>query len=137
MNRLLEECLDALALDVTVLSSEEGRQIEDAFIKMFPLTKWGRIHWEEYDKQIFVGYSLDRIIPAIEKLLKKSINTSIYIIWSDGDTPVLKTNISSVINHFDDVTCLSSRQYLVNLSEKYVIEIHRDGYVVVGISPKI
>ena len=130
-NRLFRECVESLHAEL--LSLNDSNKITILFEKTIPMTKWGKIDWEKIDKKINIGYDPIRIIPALEELIKESLDKSVYIEWSDGGLPVIKTNLDAVINHFDDVTCVSFEKFIFNPQQGYIIEILASDEMTVGV----
>lgn len=75
------------------------------------------------------------IIVNLKKLLETPLDESIYVVW-DTSEPVLKTDLYSAITHFDDITSISTRTWLVNFKQGYVIEWHWCGLKIIGLADK-
>jgi len=135
MSILFKECVKVL--QASLLSKSEAGEISELFIKHFPMTSWGKIDWGKFNHKIAIGNSPDTIIPALEKLLKKQFDKTVYIDWSEGtvDVSVIKTNLDLVVKYFDDVTCVACDKFIFNLDESYVIEILHLGDITIGIMP--
>jgi len=134
-NILFDECI--MALEAKVLSNSKSEEIEATFVKLFPTTGWGKIDWKKIDKKIEVGFDPLEIIPALKKLLGNSIDKSAYIEWSDGQLPIIQTNLDAIIKHFDDVTCVSFEKFIFNPDVGYIIEILPSDKITVGVIPQI
>lgn len=131
---LLEECLEALAPHVTIMSHDESSKIFKTFEKIAPFL-WLRINWEKVDKKIEV-ISSDQIIPTLNQLLPAPIDRDIYIFWNDADLPMLKTDLNSALYALDHITRLGIETWLFNNSQWYVVELHF-GEIHVGILPDL
>lgn len=130
---LFKECVEAL--NAQLLPKEESDYLSKLFDKMFPITKWGKIDWSKIDKKITIGYNPQQIIPALQKLMTQPVDKTIYIEWSTASIPVIKTNLDSLINHFDDVTCVSFEKFIFNPHQGYIIEILPSDEMTIGIMP--
>lgn len=131
---LFKECLEALNVDL--LPDEEANKLSALFKKEFPITTWGKIDWVKIDKKIDLGYDPDNIIPALEQLLQGPIDKSVYIEWSTGGIPVIKTNLDDIIKFLDDVTCVAFEKFIFNLDQGYIIEILPGNKTTVGLINK-
>jgi hypothetical protein len=130
--RLFRECLEALQVDL--LSDDESTMMSLLFKKSFPITRWGKIDWIKISNKISIGYDHHKIITALRSLLlSNSIDTSVYIEWSDGDLPVIKADLQDIIDHFDDVTCVSFEKFIFNPYIGYIVEILPSGIITVGL----
>lgn len=129
---LFEECLDTLKNKVIPLSLEESAKIEAILQCLFPFIS-ANINWEKVEKKIVLNSSEPEIIANLKKLLKSPLDESVYIIW-DTYEPVLKTDLYSAINFFDEITSVSTRTWLLNLKQGYVIEWHWCGLKVIGLA---
>ena len=50
--------------------------------------------------------------------------------------PVIKANLTNIINNFDDVDCVSFDKFIFNPSQGYIIEVLFDGQITVGVLNK-
>jgi len=131
-DQLYLECL--IALGAKTLKDEESDCLHELFKKMFPITKWGKIDWAKITKKINIGYDPQNIIPALEELLEnKSFDRSVYIEWSTGGLPIIKTNLDDIIKNFDDVTCVAFEKFIFNPDLGYIIEILPSDEMTIGI----
>lgn len=133
-DQLYLECL--VALGSTPLEDKESDYLHEYFKKMFPITKWGKIDWEKISNKIDIGCEPLNIIPALELLLmKKTFDQSVYIEWSTGSLPIIRSNLEDIINHFDDVTCVAFEKFIFNPDLGYIIEVLPGDEMIVGIIP--
>lgn len=96
---LFIECMEALAIDVTILSFEESLKIFHMLENMEPFTRWGKIDWDRIDNKIDLGYEPENIMQGL-KALKHDFDPSVYVLWNDASRPVIKTNLNLVVMHF-------------------------------------
>jgi hypothetical protein len=129
---LFEECLIALKGKAIPLSVEESVKIEAILLSLFPFIS-ANIDWEKIENKIILNSNEPAIIANLQKLLKTQLDELIYVIW-DTNVPVLKTDLFSVVTHFDEVTRVSTRSWFLNLKQGYVIEWHWCGTKVAGLA---
>ncbi len=129
---LFAECLKALDNKATPLSIKESDKIETILQCVFPFI-FSNIDWDKVEKKILLDSDYPNISINLKKLLDNSMDTSIYIIW-DCCVPVLKTDLFSAINFFDEVTAVSTRTWFLNISQGYVIEWHWCGLKTIGLA---
>lgn len=129
---LFKECLEAL--NTQLLPETESDNLSKLFNELFPITEWGKIDWDKLPNKIDIGCEPLNIIPALEQLLNnKSFDQSVYIEWSTGGLPIIESNLSNIINHFDDVTCVAFEKFIFNPNLGYIIEILPGDQMTVGI----
>lgn len=128
--KLFKECL--LKLNVINLPLEESDRITSLFLKRTPITSWGKIDWSKIHQKIRI-YSYHQIIPTLDKLLDSNVDRNVYIEWSEGDLPAIKTDLDSIIANFDDVISVAFDKFIFNLNFNYVIEIIANGQITIGL----
>ncbi len=128
---MFRECVEVL--NAKLPSLEESFILTDIFKDTYPLTRWGKIDWDEIDYKIDVGYDQNNILPALQQLIQKPIDTSVYIEWSDGGLPIIKADLLDIIKHFDDVTCVAFEKFIFNPYVGYIIEILPGDSMAVGL----
>lgn len=128
-----EECVEIL--DAQILPWEESQKITEMLRQMYPFTEWGKINWDKIPNKEYLGNDSQKIIPVLKKLLKADFDQTVYVDWSDGDLPVIETNLDLVVDHFDDVTCVSFEKFIFNPHEGYMVEIRPGQNTTVGILP--
>lgn len=129
---LFRECLEAL--QTTLLPKEESDRLELLFESLFPITRWGKIDWDKINQKIDIGCDPQNIIPALKQLLKtEPVDKEVYIEWSTGGVPAIKTNLDAIINHFNDVTCVAFEKFIFNPYVAYIIEILPSGQITAGL----
>lgn len=134
-DQLYVECL--IALHVKPLNDGESNLMHEVFKSIFPITKWGKIDWDKLTKKISIGYNPKNINSALKHLLEdKSFSRDVYIEWSTGGLPIIKTNLDDIIKSFDDVTCVSFEKFIFNLDIGYVIEILTSDEMTIGLVEK-
>lgn len=131
---LFRECLEAL--HGSMLSDDESDTLFDQFEKCFPITKWGKIDWNKIDHKIEIGYNPENIIPSLEKLFGKKIDTTVYILWSSATFPMIKTDLHNIAPWFDDVISVSPEKFIFNLEYGYVLEILICNKMTIGVVPR-
>lgn len=131
---LFKECLEALGKSVFVLDIEKTTQVVDLFEKMVPLIG-SRADFNKFRSHIEVE-SAKQVISDLKKLLSKDFDKSIYILWSTGGIPVLKTDLNTALAHIEDITCLGFETWLFNPKEGYVVEFYYLGEIKVGLLNK-
>lgn len=133
---LFEECIDVLGKNnVTILSKNEFNDIWKLFKDIIPITKGSRIDWGKVPGEIEV-HSPTEVLPTLKNLIKQPIDTSVYILWNDFHTPVIKTNLEIALEHFDYVTCIDFETWFFNPSQGYIIEFYYLGEMHVGLLPE-
>ncbi len=132
-NPLFKECIEALGKKAKILSFEESKKIYSILEVVFPIG-FSSINWEKVQHKVeFEPEYPEQIIPSISNLLGKiNFDKEIYII-SDNDVPVIKSDLDSVIQHIDDVTCIGQTLWFLNISLQYVVE-WRFGYKYIGLA---
>lgn len=130
---LFKECIEAL--DAEVLSVEETLKLKELFKKLYPIAAWGKIDWNKIENKIVVGYEPQGIITALERLLTDQFDPSVYILWSTK-VRMIRTNIYKIIDHFDDVTCVSFEKFIFNPRQGYIIEILPSDLITIGVIKK-
>jgi hypothetical protein len=132
-SELFIECIKALEGNVTILSLEESNKILDEFENKAPFHKHGaRIDWSKVINKERIEFP-DRIITTLNRLLEKQINTSVYLFWNDAGLPVIKTDLKSIIESYDDIVSLGFETWMYNPQEGYVVENYYLGEIHIGI----
>ena len=133
---LFKECIDALQPNVVVLSIQETNKIFELFEVCIPIINGGsRIDWEKISKKKFID-NLSEILPSLRKLTQDPIDKAVYVLWNNASLRVIKTDLESVLNHFDDVTCLGFETWLFNPYQGYIIEYYYLGEMNMGLISK-
>ena len=122
-NMLLQECIEII--EGEVLEYEEGLRISDDIqIKVLFLN--GRVNFNEFKYQNNINN-----ISSIETLIDPNID--VYIMWDELRLPCLKSKLSHIIRHIDDVACVSFDTWIVSVDYNIVIEIYHEGEITLGI----
>lgn len=130
---VLSQCLNSLGNNITIIKSyKQVDYISNLLRNIFPFTKWGRIDWEKIKSKIVINDIYD-VLNIIKEFTEKS-NILIYIIWSEGTFPIIKTELNNALRVLDDITMgfdfwFFSREY------NFVIEFHQD-QIMIGFSNK-
>ena len=133
-HRLFRECLEVL--NVSMIPETESELIGNVFENTFPITTWGKIDWEKIDHKIEIDYDPKDIVPSLEKLFGRKVNTEVYILWSSARYPVIKANLHDIVQHFDDVTCVSFEKFIFNFELLYILEILSSDKMTIGVLPE-
>lgn len=121
---LLEECLGLLGKKIEVLSKEETDTIFESMLKIFPTTPWGRIDWNE------VNHKRLSSISEIKKYISEK--KEVYILWDEASLPSIKTSISNLLSHIDNILAVSFDTWLYFPDDKCVIEFYHEGEITFG-----
>jgi hypothetical protein len=126
MNKLLDECLNALGVEGEIVPEDQRASLIKTLITLFPFTNFGTIEWSKVRDNIVLNSTSDALI-ALQKRNKYSYN-DVFIIWDEGSLPCIKSNLDAVFREIDEVTPVSFDTWILNLSptENYVIEFHHD-----------
>ena len=117
---LLMECIEALGDKAVILSKKESDAIWRLFKSVIPLDQGGKVEWEKIKNHISIH-------SPIQLKKKKSANSLLYILWNDASRPVIKTDLESAIQHFEDIIYLET--WLFDPFDKYVVEILSTGNI--------
>jgi hypothetical protein len=127
---LFEECIKALGEYANIPERNVAEKILDKFNKNFPLTKWGRINWNEIKKSGIIS-SIEKIIPTLQEEKKNPLDV-VYIIGSDPKIPIIESKLDKILEFFDDVEAMSPNSWLFCPSDGWVIEVYHDGEITLG-----
>ncbi|WOA66687.1 hypothetical protein RVY75_29690 (plasmid) [Bacillus mycoides] len=130
MVTLLEECIEALDVDIEILENTQGKMIVKSFENTFPITSWGRVDWSNIQNYGDL-YNEDKIKVYLQNCFGIYSQT-VYIIWDNARVPIIKTNLHQVLKVIDDVTAVSSDTWIYSPDMGYVIEYHHDGDIRIG-----
>lgn len=129
---LYEECLEALENNYEILTEDEKNKILNDFENKFKFTNWGRIDWNKIMAKVQVDYATEIKPKLMNNTSKDSIN--VYIIWDEINLPILKSDLSTIIDVIDDVTAVSFDTWLFLPNEGVTIEFYHDGEITIGIN---
>ncbi len=130
-NVLFEECIKALGDDVVVFSVDESARLRALFKEVLPITRGGRIHWEDVEEKVWIDLP-NQIIPELGKIFPTQFDGSIYVFWNNGSVPVIKTDLNVALKCIDDVICVGLDTWFLNLSSGYVVEFYHLKELVIG-----
>lgn len=131
---LFQECLDALGNNVTILNKVESIKIGEFFNDWIDDSiGFSRIDWTKVDRKISISEP-HHLLNDLEKLLDKPLDPTIYLI-SSNSYPTIKTDLHSIIAHFDDIICLGFEVWMFNVSQRYIIEYYYLNEMHAGIFP--
>lgn len=131
---LFEECVAILKPEI--LSNEESDQILLSFESIYPLTLWAKMDWSKVKEKVEIGYEENCILPLTEQLLGHPIKNKVYLVWNDGELPIIKTSLDLIVQFYDDVTCVGFEKFIFDLNERFIIEILPGGLITAGIVPE-
>jgi hypothetical protein len=121
---LLDECIEALGSKVIVYDKKLSSEISHELQTLVSFTNWGRI---DSDKLIKI-YQIESIDDLLRIVSEKNIcNSEFYIMWNDASCPVIKAELSIIIDKIDDVTAVSFDTWLFNFENRYVVEFYHEG----------
>lgn len=130
MATLLEECIEALGVNIDILEEPKGRIIIKSFENTFPITFWGRVDWSNIQSYGEI-YNDNEIKLYLENCFGVYSET-VYLIWDNARLPVIKTNLHQVLQVIDDVTAVSFDTWIYSPDTGYVIEYYHDGEIRIG-----
>ncbi|GAA0741806.1 hypothetical protein GCM10008906_23480 [Clostridium oceanicum] len=58
---------------------------------------------------------------------------NIHIIWDEANLPIIKSNLSNVIDVIDDTIAVSFDTWLFSSNGEFVIEFYHDGQTIIGL----
>lgn len=131
MATLLEECIEALGVNIDILENTQRKMIVNSFENTFPITFWGRIDWSNIQNYGEI-YNTDEIKLYLHNCFG-SYSKTVYIIWDEATLPIIKTDLHQVLKVIDDVTAVSFDTWIYSPSLGYVIEFYHEGDIRIGI----
>ncbi|NHM33634.1 hypothetical protein [Neobacillus terrae] len=120
---LFDECIEVMGSDVTIFSNEKSNELYESFQEQVPFTPFNGIDWYKIEKHHLISD-----LSEVADLLNQE-NVEEY--WGYGNFPVIKANLKTIINAFDDLIAVSSDTYLY-IPMKYVIEVYHEGEITIG-----
>lgn len=132
-NVMFQECIEALQPNVTILSDSQTNKIIDEFEKKAPIYVGGsRIDWQKVDEKQYIDAPSD-IIKSLKQIVPGSLDTAVYVFWNDGSLPVIKTNLESIVEVYDDVVSVGFETWIYNPNQGYVVENYYLGEIHAGL----
>lgn len=114
---LFEECLEALE-EYKIIYKPEA----DAILS--------NLHWDFFGRLELTEYSSWREINDEEADYQiNQLGLTSFIVFDDGDLPIVKTQISRIMNNWDDIEVVSANIWLVSEDLKTIIEFYHDGSI--------
>lgn len=126
---LFDQCIDALGAGTYIISEEKSEEIYDCLQRLYPFSPYSRVDWGKVSSKKMME-NVNVIVPCITEVYGQ-VEDFIFILWSYGNFPVLKTSLQKTINAIDDVLAVSSDTFILSPS-KFVIEFHHEGEITVG-----
>ena len=110
---LVDECIEALSDDFSLLTEEEEKEVLNIFYK-YPF-EYGNI---DKLKEGVVTLKFDKLIKLVEEKLKSS---EVYVLADLNGVPIFKTNLFLALEKIDDISALSTKVFL--LGDGYLAQI--------------
>ena len=117
-NVLLQECLDALGINASILEPQEHERIYNLFSQKVPQLTW------EIDSTKF--HSCVKL-ETYEYIYEIAKNKFFYIIWGI-DLYIIKCDLPTILQNIYDVICVSPDTWLLSEDFKEVIEFFHEGH---------
>lgn len=129
---LFKECVDDL--QAKILPLKESNEKHELFLKMFPISDWGKIDWSKIEKKQHIGCNPKAIVPVLGEILSNNnFDKNVYVTWSCSGPYVIQTNLNAIVEHFDSVTCVAFEKFIFNPTLGYIIEIRTGDDMTVGV----
>ncbi len=118
MGVLFDEAIEALNF-VEILEKESGNSVMNKLLKVVPFTTTGcgKVDWERIK-----NYQSLNTIEELTDFNMVESDDKCFIIWNEATKPIIKTNIDSIINAFDDVTAVSFDTWIFIPKNNCIIE---------------
>ena len=110
---LFDECIEALSDDFSLLTEEEEKEALNIFYK-YPF-EYGNI---DKLKEGVVTLKFDKLIKLVEEKVKSS---EVYVLADINGVPIFKTNLFLALEKIDDISALSTKEFL--LGDGYLAQI--------------
>jgi hypothetical protein len=123
------------ALGADLLTYDESEIITALFECLYPLTGWGKVEWEKINTKKEI-YDTQEIISAVQKMLDSKIDEEAFILTDDAMIPIIKTNLITIFNNFNNVYPLSSYKFIFSLNQGYIIEVLSAHSITIGLADK-
>lgn len=128
---MFDECIEALGTGTVILSEDKSKEIYHCLQKSYPINTWARIDWEQIRAKMKIE-SIVEILPRINQVLG-DVGEEVFILWSTGKQPVLKSQLCTVLKAIDDVSLSAvGADTFVFSPSRFVIEFHHEGEIVIG-----
>lgn len=129
---LFEECLQALGIEVRILSDNETSMIFNKFVSDFPVTSWGRVDWNKIHSKQHIKNSSE-ILPFLKEKKGINLDSEIYLLWNYSEAPSIIAKLHKAIAVKDDVTAVGSDTWFYDPELGYVVEFFHEGEITIGL----
>ncbi|WP_141505218.1 hypothetical protein [Paenibacillus luteus] len=126
---LFDECIEGLGTGTVILSEDKSKEMYQFIEKTYPFTSWARIDWEKIEAKIKIENIIE-IIPQINQVLGEG-DEEVFVLWSTGSQPVLKSHLRIVLDAIDEVLAVGADTFVFS-PFRFVIEFHHEGEVILG-----
>jgi hypothetical protein len=113
-NQSLQEALSSIE-KYTICDNDEEKALCDWMNESFSFIGCGHIVW-------------DKVKNEYHKIDKEQLGSFIdgeekcYILWSDGEVPVVKCNFQDIIKAWDDIECVAFDFFIITVDKTYLAE---------------
>lgn len=127
----LMQQIQAHNVEVEIIDYSVEQKIDALMNVMFPMG-FSSIDWRIHNMHRIVDREYPcQIFSALKDLFKKSLeHTYVYVIWDDS-YPAIKISLKWAVMHMNDI-CISSKMWLFNYEEGFVIEWIACSWRIVG-----
>lgn len=114
---LFEECIAVLS-EYSII---EDKELENQILSNLHLTFYGKADFSMYADSREISLNEIRLLSG-----------DYYVIWSDCTIPIIKCNISDILDNIDDVLAVSFDTWLISVDMKQIIEFYHEGDITSG-----
>ncbi len=119
---LFEECIEALKNYSIIEDDKQKEQI----LSNLSLTFYGKLDVSQYSEPHEVSFNELHLLPDEKEY---------YIIWTDAEIPIIKSNIDDILENIYDVLAVSFDTWLISADMKEIIEFYHEGAVTIAKIP--
>jgi hypothetical protein len=130
---LAQQCIQMLGDNAVVLSKKETEAQWNLLKRMVPFTKNGKVAWEKVTKKQLVSNDVKEILGALQDLLERPIDKTIFIQWSDSTLPIIQTDLDAALSLLEPIRKVTFELFLFNPHQGYLIEVISRGQITVGL----
>ncbi|MDE6707053.1 MAG: hypothetical protein K2K06_03335 [Oscillospiraceae bacterium] len=113
---LFEECIAVLQK----YSIIEDSNLKNKILSNLNFTFYGKLDFSTYADCHKVSLNKIRLLPSEREY---------YVVWNDCTVPIIKCNITELLNNIDDVLAVSFDTWLISVDMKQIIEFYHEGDV--------
>jgi hypothetical protein len=105
----------------------------------FPITRWGRIDWQNVKGECAFTDNEERITQLIQELsYKQKLDGYVVVFWSNVRKPSLKLPFKEALKYLGDLIAEDMDTWICNQDENWCIEVYHEGEVCFGYgNPKV